>query len=486
MRAKKVLALTAVFLFLALSAVSLPALAGFWSEGKTDTDAVAITSHTIADLAEKLKPAVVNIDTETTVSVGGSPFGSQVPKDFKDFFERFFGNMPEQKQRRQGKGSGFIVSRDGYIVTNNHVVEGAEKIVVRLLDKRQLEAKIIGADAKTDVALLKIEAENLPFASLGDSDRLKVGEWVLAIGNPFGLDHTVTAGIVSAKGRIIGAGPYDDFIQTDASINPGNSGGPLFNFNGEVVGMNTAIIAQAQGIGFAVPVNVVKSIITQIKDKGKVVRAELGVLIQPVTKELAQSFGLKETKGALISQVMPNSAAEKAGLRRGDIIIEFNGRKVDEFNDLPKMVASQPVGSKAKVKVIREGDEKTITVALGELKDRQLEAKAEEGEKGAQETPKLGLRYQDLTPEIAEGLGLKKTEGVVITGVEPGSPAAQAGLRQGDLILEVNRKAVEKSEDFAKVISKADKDKPLLLLIQRGGANLYIPLKWAEKDKDKE
>ena len=276
-----------------------PSMAAFFSNGDNDNDPVKMDSQTVVKLAEKLKPAVVNIDTESTVSVGN--FGTRnMPKDFRDFFERFFGQMPDnqqqQQRKRQGTGSGFLITKDGYIVTNNHVVENAEKITVRTLDKKIYEAKVVGQDPKTDVALIKVEADDLPFAELGDSDVLKVGEWVLAIGNPFGLDHTVTAGIVSAKGRVIGAGPYDDFIQTDAAINFGNSGGPLFDFHGRVVGMNTAIIARGQGIGFAVPVNVIKDIVSQLRDKGKVTRAELGVLIQPITDELAESFGLKEKR----------------------------------------------------------------------------------------------------------------------------------------------------------------------------------------------
>jgi len=451
--------------------------AAFWSSGDDSKEPVEMNNQTVVRLAEKLKPAVVNIDTEATVSVGGPFTSPNMPRDFKDFFERFFGRMPEQKQRRQAMGSGFIVSEDGYIVTNNHVVEKAEKITVRLLDKRHFEAKVVGSDPKTDVALLKIEANDLPHVILGDSDKLKVGEWVLAIGNPFGLDHTLTAGIVSAKGRIIGAGPYDDFIQTDASINPGNSGGPLFNFHGEVVGMNTAIIAQGQGIGFAVPVNVVKDVISQLKDKGRVVRAELGVLIQPVTKELAESFGLEEIKGALISQVMSGSPAEKAGLRRGDIVIAFNDKEIKEFHNLPRIVNIPPVGSKAKVKILRDGETKTLTVVLGEQKERLAAAQSQPGEK-QQEEPKLGLTVQDITPEIAEAMGLDRTEGVVVTGVSTDSPAQKAGLKQGDLILEVNRQAVKSGREFAKLVGKADKKKPLLLLIQRGQSNLYVPLKW--------
>ena len=445
--------------------------------GDGDNDPVKMDSQTVVKLAEKLKPAVVNIDTESTVSVGN--FGTRnMPKDFRDFFERFFGQMPDNQQRkRQGTGSGFIITEDGYIVTNNHVVDKAEKITVRTLDKKVYEARVVGQDPKTDVALIKVEANDLPYANLGDSDTLKVGEWVLAIGNPFGLDHTVTAGIVSAKGRVIGAGPYDDFIQTDAAINFGNSGGPLFDFHGRVVGMNTAIIAQGQGIGFAVPVNVIKEIVSQLREKGKVTRAELGVLIQPITDELAESFGLKDKGGAIVSQVLPGSPAEEAGIRQGDVIIEFNGEKVDSFHDLPKMVNIQPVGSKSKIKIVRDGKTMTLAVKLGEQKDRAAKSKEEIEEKST-DTPKLGLKIQNITPDIAEGLGITEKEGVVVTGVNPGSPAQEAGIREGDVILEVNRKQVKTTDQFAKNVKKADKDKPLLLLVQRGRNTLYVPIKW--------
>lgn len=460
---------------LIVALMTAPAWGAFWKSSNGDKDPVVMNNRTVVDLADRLRPAVVNIDTEATVS-SSSPFGSQqMPKDFKDFFEKFFGQTPDRKQRRQGTGSGFIVSEDGYIVTNNHVVEQADKITVRLLDKRHFTAKVVGADPKTDVALLKIEADDLPHVVMGNSDNLKVGEWVVAIGNPFGLDHTVTTGIVSAKGRVIGAGPYDDFIQTDASINPGNSGGPLFDFHGEVVGMNTAIIAQGQGIGFAVPVNVVKDIIDQLRDKGKVVRAELGVMIQPVTKELAESFGLDEPKGALISQVLAGSPAEKAGLRAGDIVIEFKGKKIESFHDLPKIVNIQPVGSSHKVKILRDGKTKTLTVKLGEQKERRLAAG--DPSEGQEEAPKLGVKVQDITDELAEAMGLKQKRGAVVTEIKPDSPAQRAGLRRGDVVLEVNRKKVESGREFASLVRKADKDKPILLLIQRGDANLYVPVK---------
>jgi serine protease Do len=310
-----------------------------------------------ADLAEKLKPAVVNISTTKTVKSGGfrSPFGQGSPFDRnfggEDFFERFFGDIPQRQFKQKSLGSGFIISHDGYIFTNNHVVEQADKILVKLSDGKEYEAKVIGKDAKTDIALIKIKpSDNLPIVETGDSDKLRVGDWVIAIGNPFGLEQTVTAGIVSAKGRVIGAGPYDNFIQTDASINPGNSGGPLINLNGEVVGINTAIVASGQGIGFAIPINMARDVIPQLEKSGHVTRGWLGVGIQEVTPALAKSFGLKEEKGALVSQVSKGGPADKAGIEQGDVILEFDGKTIAEMKDLPRIVASTPVGRTVAVK----------------------------------------------------------------------------------------------------------------------------------------
>ena len=301
-------------------------------------------------LAKKLKPAVVNVSTAKTIAPqkkfhrAPSPFGTD---PFEEFFDRFFENAPQRSYKQRSLGSGFIISDDGYILTNNHVVAGADEIKVKLGDKREFKAEVKGTDEKLDLALIKIEAkDHFPVARLGDSDTIEVGEWVMAIGNPFGLEQTVTAGIVSAKGRVIGSGPYDDFIQTDASINPGNSGGPLFNAQGEVIGINTAIVAGGQGIGFAIPINMAKGIITQLKEKGKVTSGWLGVSIQAMTPELAQSFGLEAEKGALVNEVMKDSPADKAGIKSGDIILEFDGKAVHEMNELPRLVAETPVGKK--------------------------------------------------------------------------------------------------------------------------------------------
>src|SRR5919197_206208 len=328
--------------------------APFWSETRPSQIPV-VQAPNFADLAEQLKPAVVNISTTQVVkgqrrmaprTPFPSPFGERDP--FEEFFERFFGGEgPQREMRRRSLGSGFIITKDGYIVTNNHVVENASDIKVSLSDKEEFDAKVIGRDPKTDLALIKIEAKkDLPTAPLGDSSKLRVGEWVIAIGNPFGLGHTVTAGIVSAKGRIIGAGPYDDFIQTDAPINPGNSGGPLFNMQGEMVGINTAIVSSGQGIGFAIPINIAKPLIPQLEKTGKVTRGYLGVSIQSIAPDLAKALKLEDRQGALVAEVVPGGPAARAGIQQGDVIVAFNGKAVKDAHDLPAMAAETPVGQK--------------------------------------------------------------------------------------------------------------------------------------------
>ena len=429
------------------------------------------------DLAKKLGAAVVNISTTQvteTPEMAPSPFGEQDP--FGEFGRRFFGQpLPRGPQRQKSLGSGFIIDREGYILTNNHVVDNAQRIVVRLADEKEFEAKLVGRDPKTDIAVIKINARNnLPMASFGDSDRLEVGEWVMAIGNPFGLDHTVTAGIVSAKGRVIGQGPYDSFIQTDASINPGNSGGPLINLRGEVVGINTAIFSRTGGnigIGFAIPINLVKELLPQLKGRGKVTRGYLGVLIQKVTPEIAESLGLEKARGALVASVSKDGPAERAGVKVGDVIVEFDGKEIKDSNDLPLVVARTAVNKAARLKVLRDKREVMLSVTVGELKEEEVVASA--AEKGD-----LGLTVQRVTPQVAESLGLEKAEGLVVTGVEPGSAGDEAGLRRGDVILEVDRKPVKTVAEYRKVVGEASKrGKGILFLVRRGESTLFLALK---------
>jgi serine protease Do len=403
----------------------------------------------------------------------GSPFGEEDP--FNDFWRRFFGGpLPRGPQRQRSLGSGFIIDGDGSILTNNHVVENASKIVVKLSDDQEYEAKVIGRDAKTDIAIIKINAKTqLSAATFGDSDALEVGEWVVAIGNPFGLDSTVTSGIVSAKGRHIGQGPYDNFIQTDASINPGNSGGPLINLRGEVIGINTAIFSRTGGnigIGFAIPINLVKELLPELRGKGKVVRGYLGVLIQKVTPEIAESLGMEKAYGALVANVSKGGPADQAGVKVGDVIIEFDGKEVKDSGDLPIIVARTPVNKKVRMKVLREKSEASLNVAVGELKDEEIVATApEKGE--------LGLTVQRLTPQMAESLGLEKAEGLVVTAVEPGSAADDAGIRRGDVIVEVDRKAVRSVDDYKKAVAGARQGRGILFLVRRGDSTLFLALK---------
>jgi len=329
-----------------------------------------------ADLVEQVAPAVVNISTVKIVRMPGTPwhfFGHEEEGPFREFFRRFFGDIPDRELRQQSLGSGFLVDSEGHIITNNHVVERAEEIVVRMADGREFKANVIGSDPRTDIALIKISppVRDLPFLSFGDSDRIRVGDWVLAIGNPFGLEHTVTKGIISATGRVIGAGPYDNFLQTDAPINPGNSGGPLINLRGEIIGINTAIIPAGQGIGFAIPSNMAEAIIKQLKDKGRVIRGWIGVSVQTITPEIMKHFGLKEPKGALIVEVLPRGPADRAGIKRGDVIITFDGKEIKKIGDLTRFVAKTPVGKSVKVKVIRNGREMDLKITVAELKDNR-------------------------------------------------------------------------------------------------------------------
>jgi serine protease Do len=422
----------------------------------------ADAAPSFADLASRVSPAVVNI---RAVSVVRTDFPDQLFGE--NFPFRGFGTpLPRQpEQRRQGTGSGFIIRKDGLILTNNHVVENAREITVTLNDKQQYKARILGRDPKTDLAVLKIDPKGtLPVAVLGNSDSLRVGDWVMAIGNPFGLSNTVTTGIVSAKGRVIGAGPYDDFIQTDASINPGNSGGPLFNLAGEVVGINTAIFSQSGGnigIGFAIPVNLVKNLVPELEAKGTVTRGWLGVSVQPMTAELARSFGLEQERGALVADVTADGPAAKAGIQRGDVIVGFDGKKVEHSTALPGLVAAAPVGKTVPVEILRDGKTRTLNVGIGRLNEPSV-ANAPQQERG-----EWGLALQNVPPDQRYRMGLPAKDGVLVTAVEPNSPAQQAGVQAGDLVLQVNRKPVSSIEEVKAEIAKTKADKPLLLLLRR-------------------
>ena len=399
------------------------------------------------------------------------PFDNESP--FGPFFDRFFKKMPRGEFRSQGAGSGFIISQDGYILTNNHVVDGAREVTVTLASKDEYTAKVVGRDPKTDLAVLKIRPKGaLPTVEFGDSDRLRVADWVLAIGDPFGLSNTVTAGIVSAKGRVIGAGPYDDFIQTDASINPGNSGGPLFNMMGEVVGINTAIVARGQGIGFAIPINIAKPLIPELETKGEVTRGWLGVSIQSITPELQKSMHLTDRNGALVADVVKGGPAEKAGLQRGDVIVVFDGRPVTGANILPAMVAETPINKEVTLIVLRHQQKETLRLAVGKLASEEM------AQAGAEESPRArwGLALQNLTPKTAERLGVPIDAGVLVAGVREGGPAGLAGIQRGDLIQEVSRHRVTSISDVQAAIAKSNDKDSLLLLVRRGGTSHFAAL----------
>jgi serine protease Do len=453
------------------------------------------TPTAFVDLAQKLAPIVVNVSTTMGAAErerrqpgqqqpgqqqpAPGPFGQDPSEDPFDFWRRFFGEpfgSPDPRGTpRQGLGSGFIIDANGLILTNNHVIENANKITVRLSDRKEYDAEVVGRDPRTDIAVIRITQEgvNLPTAPLGDSNQLQVGEWVIAMGSPFGLDNSVTAGIVSAKGRWIGAGAYDNFIQTDASINPGNSGGPLINMSGEIVGINTAIFSRTGGnlgIGFAIPINLAKEVVPQLVKKGKVTRGWLGVSIQRITPELAESLGLKERHGALVAGVEPGSPADQAGIKTGDVIVEYGGEKVTDSTQLPIMVARTEVGTNVKIRVLRDKRNVPLNVTIGELKEEQVVATAPQ-------TGKLGLTVQNLTPQMAERLGLKEARGVVITAVEPRGAAAQAGLRPGDIVLEANRQPIKEAGDFKKMVDAVKPGENLLILVRRGESNMFLVLK---------
>ncbi len=448
------------------------------------------TAHALpdsfADLAESQADAVVNISTTKLVQSSnqqGLPpgFGFPPGSPFEDFFKDFFQNMPPQE--RHALGTGFIISDDGYIVTNNHVVDSADEVIVKTRDGKEHEAKIIGTDPKLDIALLKIKAKHLKKVHLGNSDKLRVGDWVVAIGNPFGLEQTVTAGIVSAKGRVIGSGPYDDFIQTDAAINPGNSGGPLFNVRGEVVGINTAIYSRSggnNGIGFAIPINLAKSVINELKKTGHVTRARLGVFIADVDKETMKALGLPNRHGALVPQVQAGSAADKAGIRAGDVIVALDGELIKNAHDLPIRVARHHPGDKVKVRVIRNGKPKEIVVTVEEMPDDQAtHGKAATSEKRV----RLGVVVEDLTAELARQLQARVDKGVVIRQVLRGSPAARAGMSRGDVIYRINGRVVKDAASFKKLLQDFKPGDVLRVMLDRHGDQVFALVKLPKPSK---
>lgn len=448
-----------------------------------DISGQPLTFDAFRKIAKRMNPTVVNIFT-TQVVRGRDPFEEFFGGD--DLFRRFFGDIPEREMRQSSLGSGVIIDAEGYILTNNHVVENADEIRVSLEDTDRIgrdgfEAKVVGRDPKTDVALIKITPKSdLIAAALGDSDVLQVGDWVIAIGNPFGLGHTVTVGVVSAKGRTLG-GNYDDFIQTDASINPGNSGGPLLNLRGEVIGINTAIASrtgQSAGIGFAVPINLAKEIIPQLKTAGRVVRGQLGVTIQTQWNEaLARQFGVDY--GAVVADVAKGSAADHAGIKRGDVIIEYNGKVLKDGSELPRLVANTKPGTDVKLKIVRDRKEKEIIVTVGTLKEVELSGDLERGE-GA-EAVDLGISVSELDSQTARRLELEEEQGVLITRVRVNTPAERAGLARGDVVLEINRRPIRDLDDYRAVIDQAKPGDTLLFLIYRRGGSMFVPVEIPKK-----
>lgn len=437
-----------------------------------DPSSTTMVPASFTDIALAVSPAVVNIRTEKVVKGGGpvfrhfqNPFGKEDP--FRDFFEKFFGDVPRREFKQRSLGSGFCIDKEGFIVTNNHVVENADEIKVKLKDGKEYDAKIIGRDAKTDIALIKVKSwKGFKTVKLGDSDELKVGEWVVAIGSPFGLEHTVTAGIVSAKGRVIGSGPYDDFIQTDASINPGNSGGPLINMKGEVVGINTAIFSRSGGnvgIGFAIPINLARGIIDQLKKSGTVTRGWLGVSIQDLTSDLAEYYGVKDGKGALVGEVFEGDPADKAGIKPKDVIIEVDGDKIEDGRDVSQKIAEIPVGEKITLKVVRDGKERTFRVKI----TKRTEDKESLALKQPKEETDLGMTVSTLTSELARRFNLSEDEGVVVVSVEQGGPADKADVQEGDFILEIDHKPIKTLEDYQSKIEEMEKGDTIPLLVKR-------------------
>lgn len=443
------------------------------------------SSKAFVNVVKKVKPAVVHIKVEKTTS---SKFegSDQFEEMFNHpFFEQFFGpnfrqQRPQKEYKQRGQGSGFIISKDGFILTNNHVVEGADTIKVILSDDRDFDAKVIGTDPQSDVALIKIEdPSNLPVIPLGDSSKLEPGEWVIAIGNPFGLSQTVTVGVVSATGRnSVGINEYEDFIQTDAAINPGNSGGPLLNTSGEVIGINTALFSRTggyMGIGFAIPINMAKSIESQLQKHGKVTRGWLGVVIQNVDRDLAESFGLEKAEGILVSEVTEDSPASAAGLEQGDVIVKLDNQKLEDVSDLRNRIAMLPPDTKAILHIQRGGREKMLQITIGQQPE-SFGNQTKNANKKQDSLDQYGLTLQELTPELAERFDYDRKSGLIISDVESGSPAATAGLKPGYLVEEINRQPVRSIKDLNKVLQQGANTEKILLRVRSGSYSTYIVL----------
>ena len=476
-----------IIMLLAIAAPTLHAQDG-------GVDSLRQTGKAFAAVARKVSPSVVFIQVEgSAIDQPRSPFGDERWPFGDDFFRRFFEDqfpgLPrrEEPQRRRptlGQGSGFVFTPEdklqadkSYILTNNHVVRNAERIKVKFQDGREFDATVTGTDPQSDVAVIEVQNGDLPALELADSSKLEVGEWVVAIGNPFGLSHTLTVGVVSAKGRTsLGINDYEDFIQTDAAINPGNSGGPLVNLDGDVVGINTAIFTRSggyMGVGFAIPINLSKAIANQLISQGQVTRGFLGIVIQALTPELAESFDLEQTQGILIAQVSEDSPADKAGLRQGDVIVAFQGKPVKDIGRFRNRVSLTPPGSSEQLTIIRDGKRQDVTVTIGELSKDKLTAEAP-----AQSTEELGLTVQTLTPELAEQFNTKAGEGVVVTAVRPGSIAAQAGIEPGAVIMQVNQRPIRNAVEFKEAISVSQSTRRVLLLVRKDNLQRFIVLSW--------
>jgi serine protease Do len=437
---------------------------------------IAVFPPSLADLVDMVKPGVVNISATTTVKVPGNPFnhffGPDQQGPFGDFFKRYWNDVPDRELKRRSLGSGFIIDKEGYIITNNHVVEKADEITVRVNGK-EYKARTVGRDSKTDLALIKLSTpvKDLQPLALGDSDKMRVGDWVIAIGNPFGLEETVTKGIISATGRVIGAGPYDNFLQTDAPINPGNSGGPLLNLKGEVIGINTAIVATGQGIGFAIPINTARLITSQLREKGTVTRGWVGLTLQNITSEIAQAMGLKETNGVLVSDVLAGGPAENAGVQKGDVITNFNAKEVRNTSDLSRLVAETPINTTVTLRIQRKGAQQDLPIRIAEMPGDTL-ASAGRVQTGTD----LGMNVDNILERYQRQFQLRDRMGVVVVNVASGGAAEKAGMQAGDIIKELNRFSVRNLNDYRTILKQIKSGASLLLLVKRAGNTFYLAL----------